>query len=66
MERIEIRLKECCLECEHFYPDGLAGFGYGCYEGKRFIGCLHSAVCMEYITSGETVKVGEHEKEKSK
>lgn len=48
MEKIEIKLKECCLTCEHYYPDGI---GMGCYcsiSDKWEISCLHMAVCQTY------------------
>lgn len=49
MEKMEIKLKECCLTCEHFYLDsskiGLMGCG-PC--GPREISCLHMPVCGLY------------------
>ncbi len=49
MERIEIKLKECCLTCEHFSPDGVIGFGMCPLDGKRVIACGHMPVCQRYI-----------------
>lgn len=45
--RTEIRLKECCLECEYFSPE-LKGFGYSLYNEKS-ISCSHEKVCYKYI-----------------
>lgn len=49
MEKIEIKLKECCLECESFSPDGVIGLmGAVTRDGKRAISCGHMAVCAKY------------------
>lgn len=54
MERMEIKLKECCLECEHFSLDTARLNFYptcGCTERK--IACTHMPVCDKY--NSETV-----------
>lgn len=48
MEPIKIKLKECCLTCEHYSPDGLAGFGIGCGTSRE-ISCGHMPVCYKYM-----------------
>lgn len=53
MKKIEIKLKlkDCCLTCEHFYPDGSGLSVYsvcGCGNEKREIKCLHMPVCKMY------------------
>lgn len=49
MEKIEIKLKDCCLTCEHFSPDGVIGFGLcTTFDGKRMISCGHTEVCAKY------------------
>lgn len=60
MEKIKIKLKECCLTCEHFDPSGIKGLGMyypalpcGCGEPERMISCGHMAVCKMYLESRE-------------
>lgn len=50
MEPIKIKLKECCLTCKDYYPDGI-GIGSFCAVGtdKREISCLHMPVCYKYM-----------------
>lgn len=48
MEKIQIKLKECCLTCEHYYPDGIGMGSYCSISGKREISCLHMPVCQTY------------------
>lgn len=52
--KIKIKLKECCLTCEHFDPKGIKGFGY-CppADGKREISCGHMEVCKTYLEAAE-------------
>lgn len=53
MEKIKIKLKECCLTCEHFDPGGIKGIGYSlgcCVEPERVIACGHMEVCWKYNT----------------
>ncbi len=53
MEKIAIKLKECCLTCEHFDPGGIKGIGYSlscCKEPERIIACGHMEVCWKYNT----------------
>lgn len=56
MEEMKIKLKECCLTCEHFYLDtakvGLIGCG-PC--GPREITCLHMPVCGTYQAKKNTL-----------
>lgn len=52
MKKIEIKLKECCLTCEHFDPSGCSGVVptvFCCDEPDRVIACGHMAVCKEYL-----------------
>ena len=50
MDKLEVKLKECCLTCEHFYLDtgkiGIMGCG-PC--GPRELACLHMLVCGKYM-----------------
>lgn len=51
MKKIEIKLKECCLTCEHFDPSGCIGLVPSvlcCGEPDRVIACGHMAVCAKY------------------
>lgn len=54
---IKIRLKECCLTCEHFDPSGIKGLSIyytpvcGCGEIERVIACGHMTVCKMYLES---------------
>lgn len=53
MERMEIKLKECCLECDHFDLDyaKLNVFPTcGCTD-RRKLACTHMQVCHKYIDS---------------
>lgn len=49
MDKLEIKLKDCCLTCDNFYLDngriGLIGCG-PC--GPRWLSCLHMPVCSKY------------------
>lgn len=52
MKKIENKLEECCLNCEHFDPSGCVGiiptvFCSG--EPDRMIACGHMAVCKRYL-----------------
>lgn len=52
MKKIEIKLKECCLKCEHFDQSGIKGLVYPtvcCGEPERVIACGHMAVCKQYL-----------------
>ena len=52
MKKIEIKLKECCLDCEHFDPPGCTGLTasvFCCGEPERVIACGHMAVCKKYL-----------------
>ena len=53
MEKIEIKLKECCLACEHFDLSGIKGLSYPVFvcggEPKRVIACGHMNVCKTYL-----------------
>lgn len=54
MGKIKIKLKECCLTCEHFDPSGIKGFGAYiacCGEPERMIACGHAEVCKTYLES---------------
>lgn len=58
MEKMQIKLKECCLECEHFYLDTGSIGCYGvCVSDERKIACVHMPVCYKYIEA--TQKTGE-------
>lgn len=52
MKKIEVKLKECCLDCEHFDVSGIRGVssyqGYGCGDPERVIACGHMMVCGRY------------------
>lgn len=49
MEKLEIKLKKCCLTCEHFYMDA-AKIGIGCCSpAPRELSCLHMPVCWKYM-----------------
>lgn len=52
MQKIEIKLKECCLKCEHFDPSGIKGLSpypiSCCGEPERVIACGHMEVCYKY------------------
>lgn len=52
MGKIKIKLKECCLTCEHFDSSGIKGFGTYiacCEEPERVIACGHMVVCKTYL-----------------
>lgn len=54
MKKIEIKLKECCLDCEHFDPSGCVGIVpsvFCCGEPDRVIACGHMEVCEKYNNS---------------
>lgn len=56
MEKIEIKLKECCLTCEHFDPSGCTGLTpsvFCCGEPDRVIACGHMEVCAKYNNAEE-------------
>lgn len=52
MNKIKIKLKECCLTCGHFDPSGIKGLGgyfmSCCGEPERVIACGHMEVCAKY------------------
>lgn len=50
MNKIEIKLKECCLSCEHFDSTGVRNISMtsGYYAGERVIACGHMDVCAMY------------------
>lgn len=49
MEKLEIKLKKCCLTCEHFYLDAArAGITACAICGPRELSCLHMPVCGKY------------------
>lgn len=51
MEKIKIKLKECCLTCEHFDSSGIKGLVYPiscCGEPEHVIACGHMEVCKKY------------------
>lgn len=54
---IKIKLKKCCLTCEHFDPSGIKGLGLymacGGVEQERVITCGHMAVCKEYLENDD-------------
>lgn len=56
MEKLEIKLKECCLTCESFFLDngtlGVMGCGP---SGPRELRCLHMPVCGMYQAAGDTL-----------
>lgn len=59
MKKIEIKLKECCLMCDHFDPSGIQGIAPSiCYCGKpdRIIACGHMEVCAKYNGFEKVVK----------
>lgn len=47
LDPIKIKLKKCCLTCEHFDPRGVLGFGM-CASSTREIACGHMEVCAHY------------------
>lgn len=53
MEKMEIKLKECCLTCKHFYLRtdvlGIYGPSVGC---NREISCVHMPGCKIYNAGG--------------
>lgn len=52
MKKIEIKLKECCLACEHFDPSGCSGLSpsvFYCGDHDRVIACGHMKVCKKYL-----------------
>lgn len=54
MKKIEIKLKKCCLDCEHFDPSGCTGLYPSvscCGEPDRVIACGHMEVCKKYLES---------------
>lgn len=57
MNKIEIKLKECCLTCEHFDPNGMKGLTYPVYTYceplERVIACGHMEVCKTYLEASE-------------
>lgn len=56
MDKIEIKLKNCCLTCEHFDASGIQVLGYGvisCFPPKRIIACGHREVCKKYLEAPE-------------
>lgn len=58
MKKIEIKLKECCLTCEHFDPSGCVGIApsvFCCGEPDRVIACGHMEVCEKYNGSEENI-----------
>lgn len=64
MEKIKIKLKECCLTCEHFDPSGIKGIVYPvvcCGELERVIACGHMEVCCKYLgcEAANVVRCGE-------
>lgn len=63
MEKLEIKLKKCCLTCEHFYLDGAkAGITACVLSGSRELSCLHMPVCWKYMiddAQGHKDPVGE-------
>lgn len=53
MEKIKIKLKECCLACDNFDSMGIKGIGLSlscCGEQERVIACGHMEVCWKYNT----------------
>lgn len=49
LDPIEIKLKECCLTCDHFFLDnGKLGFMGCATSGERGIACIHIPVCGIY------------------
>lgn len=52
LEPIKIKLKECCLTCENYYPDGIASYSL-CGTNSREISCLHMCVCYKYLLESE-------------
>lgn len=47
VEKMEIRLKECCLTCNDFEASGAIGFLAS--ATNRYIGCSHMNVCYKYL-----------------
>lgn len=64
MEKLEIKLKECCLTCENFYlrTELLGVYSCGCgMNDKRELSCVHMPVCYKYkLASGGETKDDEH------
>lgn len=63
MKKIEIKLKECCLTCEHFDPSGIQGISpyticapACCGEYERIIACGHMKVCKTYLETEEIME----------
>ena len=56
MEKMEIKLKKCCLSCEHFYLGSakLGIMGCGPY-GPREIACMYMPVCAKYQADLDTL-----------
>lgn len=54
MEKMEIKLKECCLTCEHFsLRTDLLGIYGPCLGSEREISCTHMPVCKIYNSEDE-------------
>lgn len=54
LEKIKIKLKECCLTCDYYYPDGIGlGSFVSCGDNKREISCLHMPICKTYNSDSE-------------
>lgn len=56
MKKIENKLKECCLACEHFDPYvcvEIASSVVYCGDPDRVIACGHMDVCAKYNNPGE-------------
>ena len=62
MDKLEIKLKECCLTCDHFYLDtGKIGI-MGCGPfGPRELSCLHMPVCGRYQADEKNERSSSHE-----
>lgn len=54
-EKIEIKLKKCCLTCENIAPDGIYGMSL---HPNREISCQHMPVCKKYL---QEMAAGENE-----
>lgn len=60
MEKMEIKLKECCLTCDNFYlRTDLIGVYCSCGNDKREISCVHMPVCYKYNNMETKEKNGE-------
>lgn len=57
VEKIEIKLKDCCLSCEDFNPAGVIGFSCCAIDGKREISCGHMKVCYKYMGLSANPKI---------